>query len=226
MTEYRLLYFRESRLERWDVVDAPDHIAAVKDVSGQSSDLKIEVWRDDKRFAVIRPAKNRSPPPPRRAERSRSPRGRSTSTPDARSIRAPALRLAPRLLGGDQSDELAADRAGDVVEAGDSDQRLTAVDPALYRPARSSPGSPAARAAAAAGRQAAPPLAAARARSRMRTPSSSMQTERDRQASQRSWVFHDTPPSPPAGVAVRARRRAAARRRSPGWRGRDRRRRA
>jgi hypothetical protein len=58
MTEYRLLYFRDSRLERWSIIDAPDHIAAVKDVSSQGSDLKIEVWRGDKRFAIIRPAKH------------------------------------------------------------------------------------------------------------------------------------------------------------------------
>jgi hypothetical protein len=58
MPEFRLFYFRESRLERWSIVDAPDHLQAIQEVSGQGSDLKIEVWQGDKRYAVIRPTRH------------------------------------------------------------------------------------------------------------------------------------------------------------------------
>jgi hypothetical protein len=58
LPDYRLLYFRGSRLERWESVEAPDHVAAIQEMSGRGSDRTVEIWSEDKKLAVVRPAKH------------------------------------------------------------------------------------------------------------------------------------------------------------------------
>jgi hypothetical protein len=58
LPDYRLLYFRGSRLERWESLEAEDQLAAVQESSGRASDRTVEIWRGDKKLAVIRPAKH------------------------------------------------------------------------------------------------------------------------------------------------------------------------
>ena len=59
MPDYRLLYFRGSRLERWESVEAPDHLAAIQEMSGRGSDRTVEIWCGDRKLAVVRPANTR-----------------------------------------------------------------------------------------------------------------------------------------------------------------------
>ena len=59
MPDYRLLYFRGSRLERWESVEAPDHLAAIQEMSGRGSDRTVEIWCGDRKLAVVRPASTR-----------------------------------------------------------------------------------------------------------------------------------------------------------------------
>ncbi len=59
MPDYRLLYFRGSRLERWESVEATDHLAAIQEMSGRGSDRTVEIWSGDKKLAVVRPANTR-----------------------------------------------------------------------------------------------------------------------------------------------------------------------
>lgn len=56
MPRYRLLFFRINILDRWEDIEAPDDIGAVQDAAGRTGDYRIEVWRRDRRLAIIRPA--------------------------------------------------------------------------------------------------------------------------------------------------------------------------
>lgn len=56
MSVYRLLYFNGGRLERSEVIEAPDRIAAIQQASGQSRNRTIEIWRGDEKLAIVHPA--------------------------------------------------------------------------------------------------------------------------------------------------------------------------
>ncbi len=57
MKAYRLLYFRESLLERAREVQAGDVLEAVEKAAGQPPDVRVEVWSKDRRVGIIRPAR-------------------------------------------------------------------------------------------------------------------------------------------------------------------------
>jgi hypothetical protein len=61
MKEYRLLFFNNGVLDRWDSVEAPSDIAAVEEAAGRGRRLTVEVWRKHRRLATIRAS------PPHRA---------------------------------------------------------------------------------------------------------------------------------------------------------------
>jgi hypothetical protein len=58
LPDYRFLFFRGSRLERWESIEAEDHLAAIQQMSGRGSDRTVEVWCGDKKLAVVRPARH------------------------------------------------------------------------------------------------------------------------------------------------------------------------
>lgn len=56
---YRLLIFRANMLEQWLELQAETDVAAVKEASQHPSDDRLELWRGNKRIAVLRPTKSR-----------------------------------------------------------------------------------------------------------------------------------------------------------------------
>jgi hypothetical protein len=56
VTGYKLLFFKGNRLERWDALEAPSYLAAVEEAVRQGSGAVVELWREEQRLAVIRPA--------------------------------------------------------------------------------------------------------------------------------------------------------------------------
>ncbi len=52
---YRILYFRSSVLEDWELLQADDLMAALQTASAKAPDLTVELWSDRKKIAVFRP---------------------------------------------------------------------------------------------------------------------------------------------------------------------------
>jgi hypothetical protein len=57
MTEFRLLYFRGSQLDHFELLDAPDELTAVHRAAERPSDDLVELWSDRGRIALFRPAR-------------------------------------------------------------------------------------------------------------------------------------------------------------------------
>ena len=56
MQTFRLLYFRESILERAQEVHVRDVLEAIELAAGQPSDIRIEIWSDKGRVGIIGPS--------------------------------------------------------------------------------------------------------------------------------------------------------------------------
>ncbi len=54
-TLYRLLFFRASRLERWETIDASSDLDAVQEAARRPSDDVAELWAENRRIASFRP---------------------------------------------------------------------------------------------------------------------------------------------------------------------------
>ncbi len=52
---YRLLFFRASRLERWEAIDASNDLDAVHEAARRPSDDLAELWTDNRKIASFRP---------------------------------------------------------------------------------------------------------------------------------------------------------------------------
>ena len=55
MSEFRLLYLRANRLERWEIIEAETALAAVHEAASRPSDDVTELWSDEGKIAVFRP---------------------------------------------------------------------------------------------------------------------------------------------------------------------------
>jgi hypothetical protein len=55
MIEYRLLYFRSSVLEDWELLESDDLMQALQTASARAPELRVELWAERKRVAVFRP---------------------------------------------------------------------------------------------------------------------------------------------------------------------------
>lgn len=55
MSTYRILYFRSSVLEDWEVLDTDDLMQALQTASARAPDLTVELWSERKKVAVFRP---------------------------------------------------------------------------------------------------------------------------------------------------------------------------
>ena len=53
MRRFRLLYFRDSLLEGSEDLYAQDVLEAIEKASGQPADVKVEIWSEHGRAAVI-----------------------------------------------------------------------------------------------------------------------------------------------------------------------------
>jgi hypothetical protein len=56
MPTFQILYFRGSVLEQADEVEARVVLAAVERTAGRLPDLRVEIWSDHRRVAVIGPS--------------------------------------------------------------------------------------------------------------------------------------------------------------------------
>ena len=56
MPNFRLFYFRSSRLERSETIEAADAIEAVHQAAKRPSHDLVELWSDQGRIAIFRPA--------------------------------------------------------------------------------------------------------------------------------------------------------------------------
>ena len=55
MIAYRLLYFRSSVLEDWELLEADSVMEALQTASARAPELRVELWAEQKRVAVFRP---------------------------------------------------------------------------------------------------------------------------------------------------------------------------
>ncbi len=55
MPTYRLLFFRANLLERWEEIEAPDYVEAVREAAQRPSDDRVELWSEGHRLASFRP---------------------------------------------------------------------------------------------------------------------------------------------------------------------------
>ncbi|HEY0626165.1 MAG TPA: hypothetical protein VGD10_05470 [Allosphingosinicella sp.] len=55
MDEYRLIFFENGRLVDWETVAANDPVEAIGTVASRARRQTVEVWRDHRKLAVIRP---------------------------------------------------------------------------------------------------------------------------------------------------------------------------
>jgi hypothetical protein len=56
MPNYRLLFFRGHRLERWEELDAASYREAVEAASRVKSDDRVELWSETGKLATFSPA--------------------------------------------------------------------------------------------------------------------------------------------------------------------------
>jgi hypothetical protein len=59
MQTFHVLYFRESVLEDAEEVRARDVLEAVQKAAGQPPDVRIELWLEHRRVAIIGPSPRR-----------------------------------------------------------------------------------------------------------------------------------------------------------------------
>ena len=52
---YRILYFRSSVLEDWELLEVGSLMEALQTASSRAPDLTVELWSDRKKIAVFRP---------------------------------------------------------------------------------------------------------------------------------------------------------------------------
>jgi hypothetical protein len=55
MTAYRLLFFRSSVLEDWELLETDDLMQALQTASARAPELTVEMWSARKKVAVFRP---------------------------------------------------------------------------------------------------------------------------------------------------------------------------
>ena len=55
MSEFRLLYLRANRLERWEIIEAESALDAVHEAASRPSDDVTELWSDEGKIAIFRP---------------------------------------------------------------------------------------------------------------------------------------------------------------------------
>jgi hypothetical protein len=55
MSTYRIFYLRGGLLEAADEFSSDDVVAAAKTASSTHPELTAEIWRDDRKVAVVRP---------------------------------------------------------------------------------------------------------------------------------------------------------------------------
>ncbi len=55
MPEFRLLYLRANRLEKWEIFEAEDAISAVHMAARKPSDDIVELWSGDGKIAIFKP---------------------------------------------------------------------------------------------------------------------------------------------------------------------------
>ena len=53
---FRLIYFRASRLDRSETIDAPTALAAIEEAARRPSQDVVELWSDHGKIATFRPA--------------------------------------------------------------------------------------------------------------------------------------------------------------------------
>jgi hypothetical protein len=56
MPEFRLLYLRANRLEKWETFEAESPLAAVHVAAGRPSQDVVELWSGDGKIAIFKPA--------------------------------------------------------------------------------------------------------------------------------------------------------------------------
>ena len=56
MPAFRLIYFRASRLDRTETIEAPTTLAAIEEAARRPSQDLVELWSDDGKVATFRPA--------------------------------------------------------------------------------------------------------------------------------------------------------------------------
>ena len=59
MQTFHLLYFRENVLEDAEEVRARDVLEAVQKGAGQPPDVRVELWQEHRRVAIIGPSRRR-----------------------------------------------------------------------------------------------------------------------------------------------------------------------
>jgi hypothetical protein len=57
METFRILYLRNNILEDAETVEGPNVFSAVDRACGHPPEVRVEVWRDDRRVAVIGPSR-------------------------------------------------------------------------------------------------------------------------------------------------------------------------
>ncbi len=55
MSEFKLLYLRANRLERWETIEAEDALSAIHIAAARPSSDVTELWSDSAKLAVFRP---------------------------------------------------------------------------------------------------------------------------------------------------------------------------
>jgi hypothetical protein len=56
VTQYKILFFNRNRLERWGTLEASDYLTAVEEAARHGKGFVVELWRNEQRLAVMRPA--------------------------------------------------------------------------------------------------------------------------------------------------------------------------
>ena len=55
MPTYRLIFFRSSRLDRAETIEAPDALSAIHEAARRPSEGVVELWGDQGKLATFRP---------------------------------------------------------------------------------------------------------------------------------------------------------------------------
>ena len=56
MQDYRLLFYKNGRLAKWETVEATNSVEAVRTLAGRGHDETVEVWQNDQKLAIVRPS--------------------------------------------------------------------------------------------------------------------------------------------------------------------------
>lgn len=55
MPRYRLLFFRDNRLDRWEEIEAEGFVEAVQAAAQRAGNQSVELWAERGRVATFRP---------------------------------------------------------------------------------------------------------------------------------------------------------------------------